>query len=319
MFARCSGAAYILKKMTTHRTPAGASLLPRLRLWVLPIFVAALIGGNFFIGSLDTMAVTAAAAAAIVLFGIPHGTLDVEIAAQHFGRTSIAGKAQIIITYLGCAAVMGLCWYVAPALALTLFLMVSIVHFSHDWQNGAEPFLAMMVAWGLIAVPALSHPDNVAGIFALLTNSQSGETIAALLAIASAPAALGCLVYSFWTWHNGKRRDAVDVMSCLIAALFLPPLIAFAIFFCGLHSPRHMAGAMAEAGALVQRQKLMIVAAVTLLSFGIGALLFTHQAAIGIESNIIRTAFILISILTVPHFILEHLLGRFGNAGPSAR
>lgn len=281
---------------------------PSLRLWVLPLCVAALTGGNFFFGSIDTIPITATAAIAIVLFGIPHGTLDVEIAALRFGRSSVSGKAQIISAYLVCAGMMGLFWFVAPALALAFFLLVSIIHFSQDWHNGSDPFLAMMVAGGLIAVPALSHPENVGEIFALLTSDASGETIAALLAIASAPAALGCLVYAFWAWRNEKRRDAIEVTSCLVAALFLPPLIAFAIYFCGLHSPRHMAAAMDEAGPLGSRQKLIVITAVTLLSLGLGALLFANQAEIGLESNIIRTAFVLISILTVPHFILEQIL-----------
>lgn len=314
MFAQLSRAAYTLPNMLIDdRNPTGRGLLHRLRLWVLPTLVAALIGGNFFFANLDSIAVTAAAAAAIGLFGIPHGTLDVEIAAQRFGRSSLSGKAQIIAAYLACAASMGLCWYLAPGMALALFLIISIVHFSQDWQSGAEPFLAMMVAWALISLPALSHPEIVSDIFALLTGSASGQTIAALLAMASAPAALGSLVYAFWTYRNGQLRDAVEVISCLVAALLLPPLIAFAIFFCGLHSPRHMAAAMDEAGALGNRQKLAIIIAVTLLSFGLGALLFANQGAIGVEANIIRTAFILISILTVPHFILEHILAKAGK------
>lgn len=292
------------------RSPTGAAPSPSLRLWVLPFIVTLLfIIDSYFVG-LESIFVTAVAAGAIVVFGIPHGSLDVEIAGHRFGYSSLVGKVQITVGYLVCAAFMMVCWRFAPALALSSFLLVSIVHFSQDWRKGAEPFLAMMVGWGLVSVPALSHPDIVSDIFILLTDNPSGETIASLLAIASAPAALGCLVYALWAYRNGNVRDAVDVLSCLAAALLLPPLIAFAIFFCGLHSPRHMASALEDAGTLSAPRKLAVIIAVTLLALGLGAALFAQQVAFGTEANIIRTAFILISILTVPHFLLEHMLAK---------
>jgi hypothetical protein len=44
------------------------------------------------------------------------------------------------------------------------------------------------------------------------------------------------------------------------------------------------------------------------LSLGLGVLMFLYQGDVPADMGIIRTAFILISTLTVPHFILEHIL-----------
>lgn len=289
---------------TDHLAFAGRGL------WALPFVVAVLVAIDLNSNILDAGWATAIAALAITLFGIPHGTLDVEIAAHRFGMSTLAGKTRIIAAYLAVAALTAMCWFAAPAAALTLFLLVSMVHFGEDWLNEGEPFLAMMVGWGLISVHALAHPQAVSDIFVLLTNDASGATIADLLAIASAPAILGCIVYILWAFRTGATQLAVEVLSCLAAALLLPPLVAFAIFFCGLHSPRHMASAIAEAGGISQRQKALVIVAVTALSLGFGALLFTQQGSFKVEDSIIRTAFILISILTVPHFILEQLMRR---------
>jgi Brp/Blh family beta-carotene 15,15'-monooxygenase len=250
--------------------------------------------------------VTMIAALAIVIVGIPHGTLDVEIATARFGKSNVSGKITILVGYLGCAASMALCWMIAPAIALSLFLIISIVHFGLDWRGGADPFLAMMVGWALIALPALSHPQDVSNIFALLTGSPTGSTISAVLACAAAPAALGSLVFAFWAFKNNEVQNAVDVISCMAAAILLPPLVAFAIFFCGLHSPRHMAEALRESAGISAAKKGTIIAAVFLLSMAIGVLLFLGQSDLQVESGVIRTAFMLISILTVPHFVLEH-------------
>jgi Brp/Blh family beta-carotene 15,15'-monooxygenase len=296
--------------MTTILYPyfAGATFPKMLRLFALPLATLLLVIIDRFWGGMNSAHVNMLAAVAIVLAGIPHGTLDVEIAAAHFGQKGITGKIRIIGGYLLCAAFMVFLWILLPELALISFLIISIVHFSRDWRGGVDPFLAMMVGWALVALPALASPDDVAMIFAALTGSNNGAVIAALLGAASVPAALGSLVFAYWAFRNDDKQSALEVLACIVAALFLPPLVAFAIFFCGLHSPRHMADALRETGDLSPLKKTAIICAVFALSLGLGVLMFLYQGDVPADMGIIRTAFILISTLTVPHFILEHIL-----------
>ncbi len=296
--------------MTTILYPyfAGATFPKILRLFALPVATLLLVIMDRFWGGMNSAHVNMLAAVAIVLAGIPHGTLDVEIAAAHFGQKGFAGKIRIIGGYLLCAAFMVLLWILLPELALISFLIISIVHFSRDWRGGVDPFLAMMVGWALVALPALASPDDVAMIFAALTGSNNGAVIAALLGAASVPAALGSLVFAYWAFRHDDKQSALEVLACIVAALFLPPLVAFAIFFCGLHSPRHMADALRETGDLSPLKKTAIICAVFALSLGLGVLMFLYQGDVPADMGIIRTAFILISTLTVPHFILEHIL-----------
>jgi len=279
-----------------------------LRLFALPVATLLLVIIDRFWGGMNSPHINMLAAVAIVLAGIPHGTLDVEIAAAHFGQKGITGKIRIIGGYLFCAAFMVFLWILLPELALISFLIISIVHFSRDWRGGVDPFLAMMVGWALVALPALASPDDVAMIFAALTGSNNGAVIAALLGAASVPAALGSLVFAYWAFRHDDKQSALEVLACIVAALFLPPLVAFAIFFCGLHSPRHMADALRETGDLSPLKKTAIICAVFALSLGLGVVMFLYQGDVPADMGIIRTAFILISTLTVPHFILEHIL-----------
>ena len=279
-----------------------------LRLFALPVATLLLVLIDRFWGGMNSTHVNMLAAVAIVLAGIPHGTLDVEIAAAHFGQKGITGKIRIIGGYLLCAAFMVFLWILLPELALISFLIISIVHFSRDWRGGVDPFLAMMVGWALVALPALASPDDVAMIFAALTGSNNGAVIAALLGAASVPAALGSLVFAYWAFRHDDKQSALEVLACIVAALFLPPLVAFTIFFCGLHSPRHMADALRETGDLSPLKKTAIICAVFALSLGLGVVMFLYQGDVPADMGIIRTAFILISTLTVPHFILEHIL-----------
>jgi Brp/Blh family beta-carotene 15,15'-monooxygenase len=298
--------SYMTTILYPHST--GATFPKMLRLFALPAATLLLVIIDSFWAGMNSTHANMLAAVAIVLAGIPHGTLDVEIAAAHFGQKGIAGKAMIIASYLGCAAAMVLLWVLIPELALVSFLIISIVHFSRDWRGGVDPFLAMMVGWALVALPALASPDDVATIFAALTGNQNGAIIAALLGAASVPAALGSLVFAYWAFSHNDKQSALEVLACIAAALLLPALVAFAVFFCGLHSPRHMADALRETGALSSIKKAVIIAAVSALSLGLGVLMFLYQGDVPADMGVIRSAFILISTLTVPHFILEHIL-----------
>jgi Brp/Blh family beta-carotene 15,15'-monooxygenase len=286
----------------------GAVPPPRLRLWALPFVTGSLIVGGLWGLGLDSIQSTMIAAVLIVICGIPHGTLDAEIAATYFGQSTPFGKSMIILGYVTVAALMLALWATMPELALVSFLIISIVHFSKDWRDGADPFLAMMVGWALVAAPALSHPEAVGMIFELLTGNQNGSVIAALLACTSVPAILGSLVFSYWVYKMGDVVSAFDVISCIVAGMLLPPLVAFAIFFCGLHSPRHMADAMRDTGMIAPARKAMIMIAVFALSIGLGVMLYLGQAPQSVDSGLIQTAFILISTLTAPHFALEHMI-----------
>lgn len=296
--------------MTSIMLPkfAGATFPKPLRLWALPLASFMLIIADRALGGMGSIEANMLAAIAIVIAGIPHGTLDIEIAAAHFGHNGLRGKAKILGSYIGCAAAMVMLWLWLPECALISFLLISIIHFSRDWRGGADPFLAIMVGWALVALPALASPDEAAAIFAALTGSENGAVIAGLLGAASVPAALGSLVFAYWAFQNDDAQSALEVLACIIAALFLPPLVAFAVFFCGLHSPRHMADALRETGALSPAKKLVIIAAVSALSLGLGVLMFLYQGKVPTDMGVIRAAFILISTLTVPHFILEHLM-----------
>jgi beta-carotene 15,15'-dioxygenase len=285
----------------------GAATPPSLRLWALPLITVTLLFIESVVG-IGSPKLTLFATLAIVVSGIPHGTLDVEIAAKRFSLSGLPNKFAIILAYLGCALLMIILWDMIPEAALSVFLFISIVHFSADWHGSVDPFLAMMVGWAIIAFPALSHPASVAEIFKILTGNQNGKIIADLLACASVPAVLGSLVFSYWSVQKGDAKIAIDVACCLIAALLLPPLIAFAVFFCGLHSPRHMRDALKETDGISPLKKTMIVAAVTGLSFGMGVIIFTGNNMTTPDAAVIRAGIILLSTLTVPHFILEHLL-----------
>ncbi len=69
-----------------------------------------------------------------------------------------------------------------------------------------------------------------------------------------------------------------------------------------------MTDALRDTGGLSKLKKAAIVASVSALSLGLGVLMFLYQGDVPSDMGVVRSAFILISTLTVPHFILEHVM-----------
>lgn len=286
------------------------------RAWAMPLLTAFLIGADRLYGGFEGPTVTALASAVIFLAGLPHGALDVEIAATRFARQDV--KARVIITaiYVTVAALMWGFWAAQPAIALSLFLILSIVHFGADWNSDADPFFSGMVGWALVGLPALSHPKAVASLFETLAGDGNGATIAAILAASAVPAIIGSVIFARLTIKQADLSAGLAVLSCLAAALFLPPLVGFAVFFCGLHSPMHFGEAIHRSGASTTLKKMIVVLAVVALACGFAAWFFANIRLLSPDAALVRTAFVVLSILTVPHFALELFCNRFARQAP---
>jgi len=65
----------------------------------------------------------------VVLIGLPHGAFDGAIA-NHLGAgRSLAEAAKFITGYCAAAGLVIAIWIMFPAVTLTLFLIISMVHF----------------------------------------------------------------------------------------------------------------------------------------------------------------------------------------------
>ena len=105
----------------------------------------------------------------------------------------------------------------------------------------------------------------------------------------------------------------LDFLSILILNYFLSPLVAFTIYFCFLHSIRHIIAIANEVnnrnfydGLKEFIKKASALAIVTVILF-ILALIITYNY-FEINDAILKIIFIGLASLTFPHILLEYLL-----------
>lgn len=257
---------------------------------------------------------TIAACLLLLLTGLPHGALDIELLKR--GRESgPRAVAVLLMVYLGLAAAMLLLWLAAPVMALLAFLATAVAHFGEDWGEAEQPFLAHCTAVALLCAPALGHREELAAVFTALCGDPRAAAVADFM-LMLAPVSLAIATAATLRLAAlGRGAQAVATVAILAAMVSLPPVIGFALFFCAHHSPRHLGAAWRGLAQtrMTARRLGWTAAGVTGTALGIAAALFALEPRVTLAAQTVAAAFITLSVLTVPHMalpaIVTHLIG----------
>lgn len=241
---------------------------------------------------------TMAACLAILLFGLPHGALDLEIIKRQ-RRTGRLGMVALLLLYVGLAAAVAVFWRYSPVGALVLFIGVSVVHFAEDWTDLGSPFLAQSMAIALLCAPTLFYLADIEHLFIAVSGS-SEAALAANLMLLIAPMSVAVAGLSLWTlWRASLRDQALVGGLALAGVMMLPPVIGFAFFFCLFHSPRHLSLARSQIASSTKWRWVVLL--VTLAALGISVLLFAGAVRSDMPARFVAASFMTLSLLTVPH------------------
>lgn len=239
----------------------------------------------------------------VVVLGLPHGALDPWIAELAGLMGTRARRVAFNLSYVGLAAAVTAVWTLAPAPTLLMFLVISAWHFSGDWSHEVSWPWRWLIGSLLLLLPIGFHTAEVAEIFELLSGER-GAGLARRLSIPGIWLILATAGVSVVSVFRGRRRTAMEFLALLVLAISAPPLVYFALYFCLLHSPRHLFGYFKMAGS-TQRVRLIRMTAV----YSAGSLLLAVPLVwlwsdVGTETLLIRVTFIGLAALTVPHMIL---------------
>ena len=239
----------------------------------------------------------------ILVLGVPHGALDTLFARELYGiRTAGAWLRFGTLYLLLAAAVVGL-WFLAPGLFLVAFLAISAAHFSGDPDGDVAWWVRLVYGGAIIFIPALSDPDAVAGLFGLLVgDAASGQLMPWIIAagwpwLAALVAAVGYLA-----WRRSPL--SLELAALGIVAYFASPLISFTVFFCAMHSARHIIRTAKFSG---QSSPVLLIAAASLPMLGVAGLAagaWYLLAEHDLDERMIQIIFVGLAALTVPHMAL---------------
>ena len=260
------------------------------------------------------------------LIGLPHGSTDFVVAARWlrpvYGRSWLP---LFVLAYLALAGAVLVAWSVLPLATLCIFVSASGLHFGTEDMEGEAPswrplFFAARVTTPLLPIflfhtaeigPYLSGLGGMSEAAAVATLAAGKPVLLPLWIGVVAAATIGEL------WRPDRALStlrAAELVAIAAAAVVLPPLVAFAVYFCCAHAMRHMAHLTARLHPSAPRQALGLAAAVVAPSaFVCGALLVSSWSVLGGRwptIDVINGALRLVAALTVPHMLLERLSER---------
>ena len=239
----------------------------------------------------------------ILLLGVPHGTLDIVYVRQLTSVRSASAWGLLTIAYLAAAAAVVVLWGFAPGVFLVAFLLVSALHFSGDPEGATSAWFRTLYGGAIILCPMALHAAEVSQLFAALAGQGAAQAI------------VNALQWAAWPWVVaiglaaiiGVRRNfarSIELVSVTALLSLAPPLIGFTLFFCAMHSARHVLRTRdySDAGTL---QHLLRVAIWPMFATLIGvAIVWWLLDGTPLDTRLAQLLFVGLAALTVPHMIV---------------
>lgn len=249
----------------------------------------------------------------VAILGLPHGALDLPIAQVLWPLNGWSGKIRFGLLYVCLTALAIGSWILLPGPALFAFLIYSAFHFSGDWDD-ATPLLRLTGGAATIGAPGLFWQAEVSDLFAFLAPAPAADMAAMVLAYAGG-AALACYIAILALQPASRTRAAVEQAIIWFAAACLAPLIYFILYFCTLHSVRHLTDGLQSVENTRQalRAAAVLSAVVIMAALIVFGVLQTAETFV-LEQSIMHVMFIGLAGLTVPHMILIDCFQRYKRA-----
>ena len=248
---------------------------------------------------------------AIVLIGLPHGAFDGAVGlALGYGK-SFKSMLAFILIYIFIAASVVIFWINFPNAALLIFLAISIWHFGIGDSYQGEKFLRIIQALahgGLVVIGiSVMHSAEVDTIFSQLIN---GSTLLLwrLINVTAICLIMVLTAYFFLAWKKTElRRGFAELVGLGVIYYILPPLAGFALYFCAVHSARHLHYTWSRLRVLSYSPRLLVPLALffTIVSWIAAITTFLLMPSTDfITGSILQIVFIGLAALTVPHMLL---------------
>ncbi len=239
----------------------------------------------------------------IVLVGVPHGAVDPAYVSAAIWTSPWRAWASFAARYLGLAAAVLALWLVWPAGGLAAFLLMSVFHFSGDPVPGASMTTRTLQGIAIVSLPTLWHSAETETALSYLAGGPASAWCISVLQPLALPAALGVGLTGIFEARRGHLLVAAEVCATAVVATVAPPLVAFTVYFCGMHSARHLLRTADR--ARVSWPRLVLLATVPMLgTIAAGFTAWRMMAHLPIDALAIRVVFIGLAALTVPHMVI---------------
>jgi Brp/Blh family beta-carotene 15,15'-monooxygenase len=235
----------------------------------------------------------------IVLLGVPHGSLDVLFARQTFNLRYLTNWLKFINYYVAASLAVVLVWWVSPDFFLISFLILSAIHFSDDLNLIDFGIFKLLYGTSIITLPSLFFGTELINFYTILVDIEAATAIVKASQLISMIVGLTLAVVILI--KKIEPRIKLEVVCVFLIFLLLNPIIAFGIYFCLMHSARHLIRSNYFLREFTKTQFFQALIYPTIAVIIMGAIVWWVGGNEKVEVGLIRIIFIGLAALTVPH------------------
>ena len=252
--------------------------------------------------------------------GVAHGSLDYEVSKKIGLIKENYQRNLFFITYILLAISFSIFWFFFPHISLLIFLIFSVFHFGssdHIFFLDKKIKFAEIILRGSIPIiiPVIFHKEDVFEIFRLLfIENLFLENIFPIFYYYNFLLVLLFFSILFFLLTENKitiQKKLIfltEIFFMVFCFILFEPLISFSLYFCFLHSIRHLIN---EKENLKFSFNKVIAKTLPLTFVTIISLLFIYLFIENYEYKFISILFISLASLTVPHMVLVFLSRKY--------
>ena len=181
----------------------------------------------------------------IIWPGIAHGSLDILTATRKKLIIDSFTKFIFLILYLMIPLVFFFIWQIYPNYVFTVFLILSLMHFGISDKLKSKNFMVaneiLLRSFIIISLPLVLHNEQTLKIFYFLNISEDyGFFLTEVFQYLVYTIIPLLILYTSNSLIKKEYGHLIDIITLLFCFFYFEPLLSFLIYFCFLHSVRHL-------------------------------------------------------------------------------
>tara|TARA_Y100001954_G_scaffold197177_1_gene213880 strand:+ start:63 stop:1028 length:966 start_codon:yes stop_codon:yes gene_type:complete len=256
----------------------------------------------------------------IATIGVSHGSLDNYKGKKLLKFYSLKNSIIFYLSYILVALLIILLWKVLPTATLFIFLVIAAYHFGKEdsLEKVKKSNFKLLYYFSrgsvIIFAPLAFHTNETIEIFRIISSAAFTDYLFNLEKYYFFKLMLGMVILTSYLISGRESASFYfEIPSILAINYFFTPFFAFTIYFCFLHSVRHIVSLSSELNKENIKKGLNMFFNKALPLSLITAILFIIALYFLLDLNqlneaIFKVIFIGLASLTFPHILLEYLI-----------
>jgi len=256
----------------------------------------------------------------IATIGVSHGSLDNYKGKKLLKFYSLKNSIIFYLSYILVALLIILLWKVLPTATLFIFLVIAAYHFGKEdsLEKVKKSNFKLLYYFSrgsvIIFAPLAFHTNETIEIFRIISSAAFTDYLFNLEKYYFFKLMLGIVILTSYLISGRESASFYfEIPSILAINYFFTPFFAFTIYFCFLHSVRHIVSLSSELNKENIKKGLNMFFNKALPLSLITAILFIIALYFLLDLNqlneaIFKVIFIGLASLTFPHILLEYLI-----------